>query len=89
MVGEGSRMSGRRWFWAQALATPGRGSGGCCWSVGATVLVVLIASRVVGASPRHSWRRLPLVLVMVRVVDVIVLLDADGEGIAGVVPGDA
>ena len=30
--------------------------------------------RVVGLSPRHSWRRVPLVLLLVRVVDVMVLL---------------
>ena len=28
----------------------------------------------VGVSPRHSWRRVPLVLVLVRVVDVMVFL---------------
>ena len=30
--------------------------------------------RDVGASPRHFWRRVPLVLLMVRVVDSMVLL---------------
>ena len=30
--------------------------------------------RVVGLSPCHSWRRVPLVSLLVRVVDVIVLL---------------
>ena len=66
-------MAGRRWLWAWALTTPGRGSSGCCWSVGASVLAVLAAS-CVGAAPRHSWQRVPLVLLMVRVMDVRVLL---------------
>ena len=69
----GPRMGGRGWVWAWALATPGGGSSGCCWSVGASVLSVLAASGV-GAAPRHSWRRVPLVLLMVRVVDVMMLL---------------
>ena len=69
----GPRMGGRLWFWGSALATPGGGSSGCCWSVGASVLAVLDASGV-QAAPRHSWRRMPLVLLMVRVVDVMVLL---------------
>ena len=30
--------------------------------------------RDVGVSPRHSWRRVPLVLLLVRVLHVIVLL---------------
>ena len=30
--------------------------------------------RVVGLSPRHSWQRVPLVSLLVRVVDVMVLL---------------
>ena len=40
--------------------------------MGASVVAVLAASGV-GAAPRHSWRRVPLVLLMVRVVDVMVL----------------
>ena len=69
----GPHMGGRRLVWAWALATPGGGSSGCCWSVGASVLAVLAASGV-GAAHHHSWRRVPLVLLMVRVVDVMVLL---------------
>ena len=38
------------------------------------VLAVLVASGVVEASPRLSWRRVPLLLLTVRVVDVMVLL---------------
>ena len=57
----GPRYSWRRVQW------------GCCWSVGASVLVVLAAS-IAGAAPRHSWQRVLLVLLMVRVVDVMVLL---------------
>ena len=30
--------------------------------------------RAVGLSPRHSWRRVPLVSLLVRVVDLLVLL---------------
>ena len=43
------------------------------YPVGASVLAVLVASGV-GGAPRHSWRRVTLVLLMVRVVDVMVLL---------------
>ena len=67
----GTRTGGGRWFWA--LATPGRGSSGRCRSLGAPVLAVLVASGV-RAAPCQSWRRVPLVLVMVSVMDVIVLL---------------
>ena len=67
-MGAGPRMGGRWWFWA--VASPG---GGRCWSVGMPVLAVLVASADVGASPRHSWQRVPLVLLMVRVVDAMVL----------------
>ena len=67
-------MGGRQWSWARALATPGGGSGGRCWSVGAPLLAVLLTSGVVRASPCHSWARVPLVLLMVRVVDVMALL---------------
>ena len=66
MMDVGPRMGGFRWFWPWALATPGGGSSGSCWS--------LLAASGVGAAPRHSWRRVPLVLLMVRVVDVMVLL---------------
>ena len=69
VMGAGLRMGGCWWFWA--VASPG---GGRCWSVGAPVLAVLVASGDVGSSPRHSWRRVPLVLLIVRVVDVMVLL---------------
>ena len=69
----GLRMGGRRWFWARAVGTRGGGSSGSCWSVGGPVLAVLVASGV-GAAPRDSWRRVPWVLLMVRVVDVMVLL---------------
>ena len=74
LMGLGPRMGGRQWFWAWALATPGTGSGGRCLSVGAPVLAVLVASCVFGASARNSGRRVPLVLLMVRLVDVMVLL---------------
>ena len=63
----GLRMVGRPWFWVWAVATPGGGYCGCCRSVGATVLKVSAASGV-KAAPCHSWRRVPLVLLMVRVV---------------------
>ena len=69
----GPGMGGCPWVWTWALATAGGGSSGCCWSVGASVLAVLAASGV-KAAPCHSWRRVPLVLLMVRVVDVMVLL---------------
>ena len=69
VMGAGLRMGGCWWFWA--VASPG---GGRCWSVGAPILAVLVASGDVGASPCHSWRRVPLVLLMMRVVDVMVLL---------------
>ena len=69
MMGAGLRMGGCWWFWA--VASPG---GGRCWSVGVPVLAVLFASSEVGASPRHSWQRVLLVLLMLRVVDVMVLL---------------
>ena len=57
--------------------------------------------RDVGVSHRYSWRRVPLVLLLVKVVDVMVLLtlmgppgvvagdapgDADAAGVAGVAP---
>ena len=74
VMGVGPRMCGRRWVWAWALATAGRGSVGRWWSVGAPVQVVLVASGVVRPSPRHSRRRVPLVSLMVRAVDVMVLL---------------
>ena len=41
----------------------------------------------VGVSPHHSWRRVPLVLLLVRVVDVMVLLML--LVLPGVVVGDA
>ena len=66
--GVGLRMRGRRQFWAWALANPGGGPGGRWWSVSLPVLAVLVASGV-GAAPRHSWRRVPLVMLMVRVVE--------------------
>ena len=69
MMGAGLRMGGCWCVWA--VASPG---GGRCWLVGVPVLAVLVASADVGASPRHSWQRVPLVLLMVRVVDVMVLL---------------
>ena len=69
----GPRMDGHRWVWACALPIPGGGSSGCCWSVGASVLAVLAASDV-GAVPRRFRRGVPLVLLMVRVVDVMLLL---------------
>ena len=69
VMGAGLRMGGRWWF--RAVASPG---GGRCWLVGAPVLAVLVASGDVEASPRHSWWRVPVVLLMVRVVDVMVLL---------------
>ena len=69
VMGAGLRMGGRWWF--SAVVSPGRGR---CWSVGAPVLAVLVASGDVEASPRHSWRRVPLVLLMVRVVYVMLLL---------------
>ena len=69
VMGAGLRLGGCWWFWV--VPSPG---GGRCWSVGAPVLAVLVASGDVGASPRHSWWRVPLVLLMVRVVDVMVLL---------------
>ena len=68
MMGAGLRMGGRWWFWA--VASPG---GGRCWSIGAPVLAVLVASGDVGASPRDSWRRVPLVLLIMGLVDVMVL----------------
>ena len=71
-MGVGLRMGGHWCFWA--VATPGGGSGRRCWSVGALVLAVLVASGDVSASPCHSWRRVPLVFLMVRVVDVMVSL---------------
>ena len=69
----GPRMGGRWLVWALALATLGGGSRGCCLSVVASVLAVLAASGV-GAAPRHSWRRVPMILLMVRVMDVMVSL---------------
>ena len=68
------RMGGRGWFWATALATPGRGFRWALlvdWRAGSCILV---ASGVVGASPRNPWRKVPLVLPTVRAVDVMVLL---------------
>ena len=80
----GLRMGDLRQFWELALATPGRGPAGCCWSVGSLVLAVLVASGV-RAAPRLAEGAFG---------------DADGErgagdgvvhadGVAGVVPGDA
>ena len=43
--------------------------------------------RVVGVSPRHSWRRVPLMQLLVRVLDVMVLLTL--MVVPGVVAGDA
>ena len=69
----GPRLGGGLGFWAWALVTPGGGCSGRCWSFGAPVLAVLVASGV-GVATRHSSRRVMLVLLMVRVVDVMVVL---------------
>ena len=69
----GPRMGGPRWVLVSAPTIPCGGSSGCCWSVGASVLALMAASRV-GAVPRRLWRRVPLLLLIVRVVDVMVLL---------------
>ena len=68
----GPRMGCHRLFRAWALATPARKPGLRCWLVSLPVLAVLVASGV-GAAPRHSWRRVPLAMLMVRVVQVMVL----------------
>ena len=65
-------MGGRRRSWVWAFATPGGGPGGHWWSVGLLVLAVMAASAV-GAAPRLSWRRVLLVMLMARVVQVMVL----------------
>ena len=70
VLGMGPRMGGPRRIWALALATPGRGPGKRCRLVGSPVLAVLVASGV-RAAPRQSWRRVPLVRLMVRVVQVL------------------
>ena len=72
VLGVGPRMGSRGRFWAWALATPGRGPGGRCWSVCSPVLAVLVASGV-GVAPRRPWRRVPLEMLMVRLVQVMVL----------------
>ena len=69
VMGAGLRIGGRWWFWAVASV-----GGGRCWSVSAPVLAVLVASGDAGASSRHSGQRVPLVLLMVRVVYVMVLM---------------
>ena len=72
VLGVGPRMGGCRRFWARALATPGGGPRRRWWSVGSSVLSVLVASGV-GVAPRQSWRRVPLVRLMVRLVQLKVL----------------
>ena len=44
VLGVGPRVGGRRWFCARALATPGDGPSGRCWSVCSPDLAVLVAS---------------------------------------------
>ena len=72
VLGVGPRIGGRWRFWAWALASPGGGPGGRWWSVSLPVLAVLAASGV-SAAPRHSWSRVPWVMLVARVVQVMVL----------------
>ena len=88
VLGVGPRMGGRRRFWTWALATPGGWSGRRWWSVGSPVLAVFVASGV-GAAPRQSWRRVQLVMLMVRVVPGDGAVDVGGVGVAGTARCDA
>ena len=51
-----------RWGLVPVVVSDGEGAGDAGWL------------HVVGFSPRHSWWRVPLVLLVVRLVDVVVLL---------------
>ena len=46
VLGAGPCVGGHRWFWGRALASPGGGPGGRCWSVCSPNLAVLAASGV-------------------------------------------
>ena len=72
VLGVGPRLGGCWRFWAWALATPDGGPGGRWWSVGSPFLAVLFASGV-GTAPGQSWRRVLLLILMVRMVQVMVL----------------
>ena len=68
----GPRMGGCRRLPTWALASPGGGPGGCWWSLGSSVLAVLVASGLGAAPPWCCWQCCCSKLVM-RLVQVMVL----------------
>ena len=72
VLGVGPRMGGPLRFWAWARATPGGGLGWRWRSVGSLVLAVLLTSGV-GVAPRQSWRRVLLMMLVVRLLQVMVV----------------